>query len=51
MPAKISLPAKDLVNTSRTLGRCKITMQQNFHIPKSQNSDAAKITCFTVNVC
>jgi len=36
-----------VVNTSRTLGKREIK-PVNFYIPKSQNYDAAKITCFTV---
>jgi len=33
MPAKISLPIKGLVNTTRTMGKRQIKMQQNFYIP------------------
>jgi len=42
-PQKFSLPIKRLVNTSRTPGKHQIKMQRNFNIPKSRNSDAAKI--------
>jgi len=35
----ISLPINGLVNTSRTLGKPKIKMQQNFYIAKLRCSE------------